>query len=124
MKELAEKIFVKVSEQLKGSGNTNTPEREELKEVSVKGKAIHPTNGLVCEKPIRRSTPNRTFHRYCAELWSIEAARTSLCPYCKQAIQPGDEITLFAKVPGWSHLHHATDEAVVMPGVQRLGGEN
>jgi len=123
-RKLVEKTLVKISEQLKGSGNTNTPEPEELKEVRVKGKAIHPNNGLVCEKPIRRSTPNRTFHRYCSELWSIKANRMSLCPYCKQPIAPGDEITLFSTVPGWSHLFHATDEQVAMPGVQRLGGED
>ena len=125
MRELAEKIFVKVSEQLKGSGCTNTPEREELKEVSVKGKAIHPTNGLTCVKPIRKSRPNVSFHRYSDQLWSIVAQRSSPCGYCDQRIDVGDEITLFNGVSTWAHLAHAVDEQAAMPGNARLevGGE-
>jgi hypothetical protein len=102
------------NEVLHGSGNTNTPEPEDLKEEGLKEirVEIHPTNGLRSTKPIpNRNRPNRTFHRYCSELWSIRAGRVSVCPYCKQAISPGEEITLFDSQSTWSHLYHATTEA-------------
>ncbi|MCJ7505584.1 hypothetical protein MUP05_03810 [Candidatus Bathyarchaeota archaeon] len=116
-----QKTFAKISSQvLTGIGITNSPEPEELKEIRVRKPEVTPSNGLRCEKPIRRQTPNETFHRYCAELWSIRAKRPSVCPYCKQTVNPGDEITLFEKVGGWSHLYHATDQEATMPETMRL----
>jgi len=107
-------VMAKIATQiLGGSGSTNSPEPEEIKEAGIQiyKPQLTPSNGLRSEKPIRRpSGPNRSFHRYCAELWSIQAKRASRCSYCKEAIQPGDEITLFETVGGWCHLHHATDE--------------
>lgn len=115
-------VLQKVAESvLHGSGNTNTPEPEELKGLRDYRPQVHPNNDLTCVKPIRQRTPNRTFQRYCPELWSIRATRLSVCPRCKGAIRPGEEITLFNKIPGWSHLHHATDEGLVMSDTQRLG---
>jgi hypothetical protein len=109
------------NEVLYGSGNTNTPEPEELRGLKETRLEVRPVNGLHSVKPIRRrQAPNRTFHRYCPELWSIRANRLSVCPYCRQAIKPGDEITLFESVEGWAHLSHAVSEA--MPNTRRLGG--
>jgi len=120
-RSLVEKTIAKVTEQLRGSGSTNTPEPEELKGIRVYKPQVTPSNGLRSEPPIRkRETPNQTFHRYCTELWSIKASRTSICPYCKRPIQIGEEITVFAKVRGWSHLSHAVDEELVMQEVKRL----
>ena len=111
-------VLGKVMEQLRGPSCTNTPAKESG--IRVYKPQLSPVNGLRCEKPVRKPQPNRTFHRYCTELWSIKAARASLCPYCKQSIQPGEEITLFEKVGGWSHLHHATQEEALMPQNRRL----
>lgn len=109
------------NEVLHGSGNTNTPEPEELEGLKETRLEVRPTNGLRSIKPIRRrQAPNRTFHRYCPELWAIRAAHLSVCPYCRQAIRPGDEITLFDSVQGWAHLSHAVTEA--LPDTGRLGG--
>jgi len=113
----------KVMEQLRGPGCTNTPEPEEIKESGIREykPQVHPNNALISVKPIRQRRPNRTFQRYCPELWSIIATRLSVCPHCKGAIRPGEEITLFEKVPGWSHLFHATDEVLVLSNNRRLG---
>ena len=117
----AQRTFAKIVSQVLTIGNTNSPEPEELKGIRVYKPQLTPSNGLRSEKPIRRpSGPNRTFHRYCAELWSISAKRPSICPYCKQAVNPGDEITLFEKMGGWSHLYHATDQEATMPEIMRL----
>ena len=117
-----QKTLAKISSQvLTGIGITNSPEPEELKEIRVYKPQLTPSNGLRSEKPIRRpSGPNRTFQRYCPELWSIEAKRPSICPYCKQTVNLGEEITLFEKVGGWCHLYHATDQEATMPGNVRL----
>jgi hypothetical protein len=118
------RIMAKIATQiLGGSGSTNSPEPEEIKEAGIRvyKPQLTPSNGLRSEKPIRRPNgPNRTFHRYCSELWAIKATRTSRCPYCKQPIIPGDEISLFEKVHGWAHLSHAVNQEATMPENVRL----
>ena len=123
-RKLVEKTFVKITEQLKGPGCTNSPEPSELKGIRAYKPQVTPVNGLRSEPPIRRQTPNKSFHRYGPELWSIVAQRSSLCPFCQKEIQAGQLITVFETVGGWSHLEHALTEA--MPGNARLevGGED
>ena len=94
---------------LHGSGIGITPEPEELLGITTNRPDVHPTHNIVCIKPVRRSRPNPSFHRYSAELWSIEAMRSSKCPMCGKPIMPGEEITLFDGVPNWSHFSHAID---------------
>ena len=118
-----QRTFAKITSQVLTIGNTNSPEPEEIKEsgIHVYKPQVTPSNGLRSETPIRRpSGPNRTFQRYCPELWSIQAKRPSVCPYCKQAVNPGDEIMLFEKMGGWCHLYHATDQETTMPENVRL----
>jgi hypothetical protein len=108
-------LATKISEEVRlGSGSTNTPEPEELKEVYPQKKDIAPVSPeFECVKPIRNPNRlNRTFHRYTAELWSIRAGKYGLCPVCKRAIVPREEITLFKKAMlSWAHFSHALDEA-------------
>ena len=97
---------------LNDTGIVTTPELEEIKGIKEYKPELHPSNGLVCAKPVpNRNHPNATFHRYGPELWSILAHRSGVCMMCKQEIRPGEEITLFEGKLSWMHLRHAVDEA-------------
>ena len=101
-----------VNEVLHGSGCTNTPEPEEVKEEGLRAVKLQVTAVIPCVKP--RPNPgrfNRTFHRYGPDLWSIKAHREGVCSICKQAISVNQEITLLEKSAFWAHFNHAIDES-------------
>ena len=105
-------IFQKVaSEVLRGSGNTNSPEPEELAEIRVEPVRVK-TNGKLhsIQARLQRRGGNRTFHKYAGDLWSIRANRRGLCVVCGDRILVNEEITLFAEGQGWAHMNHAVDQ--------------
>lgn len=99
------------NEVLHGSGNTNTPEPEELLEIQEAPLTVKP-NGILHSIKARRQRPtgNRSFHKYAGDLWSIKAARLGVCAVCQEPIQVGQEITLFSEGQGWAHMNHAVDQ--------------
>ena len=106
-------LETKMSEEVRlGSGSTNTPEPYELKEVKPQKKDIAPISPeFQCVKLVKNPYhPNRTFHRYSPELWSIRAMKYGRCPICKHPIMPREEITLFKKSLNWAHFSHALDQ--------------
>ena len=108
MNNILQKI---ANEVLYGSGNTNTPEPEELLGLQEIQPTVLPNGTLHSIKAHRqRPTGNRTFHKYAGDLWSIKAARLGICMVCQAVIHPGEEITMFTGTPGWAHMTHAIDQ--------------
>ena len=108
-------LETKMSEEVRlGSGVTNTPEPEELKEmgrVPQREEMVPLSPEFVCQKPIRNpNRPNKSFHRYNDQLWSIRAMKYGRCSLCKKAIMPRQEITLVKKSVTWVHFDHSVSQ--------------
>lgn len=84
----------------------NTPVPAVVAERPAITATVQPTRILEVVLPRRQHGLNKTFrHIGKTKLWVITAARQSPCQICKEHIEPGQTITLYAGL-GWGHASH------------------